>query len=115
MKLIKRDLILCIAFTAFVFVCALAWGSPFIGNNAGSGAVMAQSQAQQTSAQSAMFRGTVVRYGEQFMLRDGSGQVFRLDNPSQAQSFEGKAVTITGMLDSGSRMIHVDRIESVTV
>lgn len=119
MKLIKRDLILCIAFTAFVFVCALAWGSPFIGNFAGSGATPAQAQAQpvsaQSSAQSSVFRGTVVRNGEQFMLRDGSGQVFRLDNPEQAQSFEGKDVTITGSLDLGSRLIHVDRIESVTV
>jgi uncharacterized protein YdeI (BOF family) len=110
MKLIKRDLILCIAFTAFVFVCALAWGSPFIRNNAGSGATV--TQAQPVSAQSSVFRGTVVRNGEQFMLRDGSGQVFRLDNPEQAQSFEDKAVTITGMLDSGSRIIHVERIES---
>jgi Protein of unknown function (DUF5818) len=111
MKLIKRDLILCIAFTAFVFVCALAWGSPFIRNNSGTGAT---AHVQQTQAQ-AMFRGTVVRNGEQFMLRDGAGQVFRLDDPEQAQSFEGKAVTVTGMLDLGSRMIHVDRIESVTV
>jgi uncharacterized protein YdeI (BOF family) len=109
MKLIKRDLILCIAFTAFVFVCALAWGSPFIGNNAGSGAAQAQSQSASTQA---VFRGTVVRNGEQFLLRDGSGQVFRLDDPQQAQSFEDKAVTITGMLDRGSRMIHVERIES---
>lgn len=114
MKLIKRDLILCIAFTAFVFVCALAWGSPFIGNTAVASAVAAQGQAQHP-AQSAMFHGTVVRNGEQFMLRDGSGQVFRLDNPEQAQSFEGKDVTITGSLDLGSRLIHVDRIESVTV
>jgi uncharacterized protein YdeI (BOF family) len=113
MKLIKRDLILCIAFTAFVFVCALAWGSPFIGNNAGSSAT--QAQAQPVSAQATMFRGTVVRNGEQFLLRDGSGQVFRLDDPEQAQSFEDKTVTITGMLDHGSRMIHVERIESAMV
>lgn len=120
MKLIKRDLILCIAFTAFVFVCALAWGSPFIGSFTGSGATPGQAQAQPVSAQasaqsSSVFRGTVVRNGDQFMLRAGDGQVFRLDNPEQAQLFEGKDVTITGSLDLGSRLIHVDRIEPVTV
>ncbi len=118
MQLIKRDLILCIAFTAFVFVCALAWGSPFFGNTAGSGAVLTQSQAPESQVQqtqTAMFRGTVERNGEQFMLRDSSGQVFRLDDPEQAQSFEGKDVTITGRLDNSSRTIHVERIESAMV
>lgn len=119
MQLIKRDLLLCIAFTAFVVVCALAWGSPFIRNTTASGntagASAAQTQTQQAPAQSASFRGTVLRNGEQFLLRDGSGQVFRLDDPEQAQSFEGKDVTVTGQLDLDSRMIHVDRIESAMV
>jgi uncharacterized protein YdeI (BOF family) len=121
MQLIKRDLILCIAFTAFVVVCALAWGSPFIrnttasSNNAGANAILTQAQTQQAPAQSTLFRGKVLRNGEQFLLRDGSGQVFRLDDPEQAQSFEGKDVTITGKLDLDSRMIHVDRIESAMV
>jgi uncharacterized protein YdeI (BOF family) len=109
MKLIKRDLILCIAFTAFVFVCALAWGSPFIGGAPGAGATAAQTQAH--PAQATVFRGTVVRNGGQFMLRDGSGQIFGLDDPEQAQPFEDKTVAITGMLDRDARMIHVERIE----
>ena len=32
MQLIKRELCLCLSVTALVFVCALAWGSPFIGS-----------------------------------------------------------------------------------
>lgn len=33
MKMIKRELYLCVSVTVLVFVCALAWGSPFIGNS----------------------------------------------------------------------------------
>ncbi len=36
MQLIKREFCLCVAVTALVFVCALAWGGPFIGNGSSS-------------------------------------------------------------------------------
>lgn len=107
MKTIKRELLLCMTLTAFVFVCALAWGKPFLSIASGTGTAYAQQQTQ-----AAQFKGTVLRNGEQFLLRDVSGQIFRLDDPQRVQAFEGKAVTITGRLDHEKKTIHVERIES---
>ena len=108
MHSIKRELFLGIALSAFVFMCALAWGSPFIS----TGSFLAPVQAQQSQPQPATFTGTVVRYGEQFVLRDSSGQINRLDDPQHAQPFEGEAVKVTGTLDREARVIHVQRIET---
>jgi hypothetical protein len=105
---VKRELFLGIALSAFVFMCALAWGRPFIS----IGSFEAPVQAQQSQPQTATFTGTVLRNGEQFMLRDSSGQIYRLDDPQHAQPFEGKAVKVTGTLDREARVIHVERIES---
>jgi Protein of unknown function (DUF5818) len=110
MKMIKRELVLCLTLTACVFVCALAWGSPFLSIGSGSGMASAQQQTQ-----TALFKGTVLRNGEQFLLSDASGQILRLDDPQRVQDFEGKTVTITGRLDQQNKMIHVERIESATV
>ena len=70
-----------------------------------------QGQTQQSQAQAATFTGTVRRNGEQFFLQESSGQVYRLDDPQHAQTYEGKAVKVTGKLDAEARMIHVERIE----
>ncbi|HZP03284.1 MAG TPA: DUF5818 domain-containing protein [Terracidiphilus sp.] len=103
-----RDLLFGIAVSTFVFLCALAWGSPFISTASFGEPV----QMRPTPARSAALSGTVVRDGSQFMLRDGAGQVYRLDNPNQVQLFEGKSVKVTGVLDSEARLIHVEQIES---
>jgi Protein of unknown function (DUF5818) len=105
---IKRELTLVLSLSALVFMCALAWGHPFVGT---SGNVVTAVQAQQGQAQSATFTGTVQRNGEQFFLRETSGQIYRLDDPQHAQPFEGKQVKVTGKLDTEARMIHVERIE----
>ncbi len=106
---LKRELLLGVALTAFVFVCAWAWGSPFVAVPANPAPVQAQSQAQ-----AATFTGTIERNGEQFVLRETSGQIYRLDDPKDAQAFEGKSVTVTGRLDANARMIHVQRIAPAT-
>ncbi len=112
MKLIKRELLLCIALTAFVFVCALAWGSPFLAIGSGFDAVHAQ---EPQTARAEGFNGTIEREGEQFLLRDASGQVYLLDDAQRVQPFEGKTVTITGTLDRSANAIHVERIDSATI
>jgi hypothetical protein len=107
---IVRDLTLGVAVSVFVFVCALAWGGPFIAAaRAGTPA-----QAQSSQSQSTTFNGTIMRNGEQFVLRESSGQIYRLDDPQHAQPFEGKAVKVTGRLDTEAKLIHVQRIESAT-
>lgn len=106
MKVLKHELFLCFAITALVALCALAWGSPFVGAISSSSPVLAQSQQPP-----AVFQGTVLRNGEQFVLRAASGAIYRLDDPQRAQAFEGKAVTVTGKLDAQGKTIHVERIE----
>jgi hypothetical protein len=105
---IKREITLGIALSALVFLCAIAWGSPFIS----AGSSPTPVQAQQAQAQSVTLTGTIVRDGEQFMLREAGGQIYRLDDPQHAQSFEGKSVKVTGKLDTEAKLIHVERIES---
>ena len=65
------------------------------------------------NAKTTSFTGTVVKDGEQYVLRDSSGSVYKLDDSSRAQTFEGKTVKVTGRLDSNSKMIHVDSIEAM--
>ena len=106
-NLLKRELFLCALVTASVALCALAWGSPFVGVSAAPGAAHALSQQS-----SMIFTGRVLRSGGDLMLRDSSGQVFRLDDPSHAGSYEGKIVTITGSIDPSAHLIHIERIGS---
>ena len=110
---VKPDLTVAVLASAFVFLCALAWGSPFVnaGSNAGSYAVP-MTAAQQSQAQSATFTGTILRNGEQFVLRDSRGQIYRLDDPQHVQPYEGKTVKVTGRLDAEAKLIHVERIEA---
>ena len=118
----KHNLTDILALGAMVLAFAVAWGAPFVGNDAS--AAQAQDQAQpldqsqisqdqtnQGQAKSATFTGTIVKNGEQYMLRDSSGQVFGLDDSSKAQPFEGKTVKVTGQLDEQAKVIHVENIE----
>ena len=65
------------------------------------------------AAKSTTFTGTVVKDGEQYVLRDASGVVYKMDDSSRAQSFEGKTVKVTGRLDADTKLIHVDTIEAL--
>ena len=67
----------------------------------------------QDSSKSTTFTGTVVKDGEQYVLRDSSGSIYKLDDSSRAQAFEGKTVKVTGRLDANSKMIHVDSIQAL--
>ena len=105
---LRRDLFLFVGISALVFFFALACGSPFVVRASGTNGVSADSQQTQSS----VYQGTIVRNGERFLLRDQSGQIFQLDDPQHAQPFEGKNVRVTGKLDSGAKLIHVERIEA---
>ncbi len=63
---------------------------------------------------STIFTGTIMKHGSDFVLRDQSGTVYRLDAPSKAEPFEGKPVKVTGKLESTARLIHVESIEEIT-
>jgi len=72
-----------------------------------------QAMPNQDSSKTTTFTGTVVKDGEQYVLRDSSGSVYKLDDSSRAQAFEGKTVKVTGRLDPDSKMIHVDSIQAL--
>ena len=117
MQSIKRDLSVGLSICALLFICALAWGSPFIAADSRAMAVQTQEQPQQAQPpqdqpqQSKTFTGTVLKSGEQYVLRDASGKVFKLDDPESAKPYEGKSVKVTGQLDEQAMLIHVESIE----
>jgi hypothetical protein len=119
---IRRDLSIGLCICAFVFTCALMWGSPFVSAAAGAKGGQAQNpqQAPQTpqdrsqqQSQSSTFTGTIVKSGDQFGLRETSGQVYRLDDPESAKHYVGKSVKVTGELDQQAMLIHVQSIEGI--
>ena len=72
-----------------------------------------QTTPNQDQSKVTTFTGTIVKDGEQYVLRDSSGGIYKLDDSSRAQAFEGKTVKVTGRLDADSKMIHVDSIQAL--
>jgi hypothetical protein len=125
MKSIKLHSLLGISTCALLLGSATAWGATEHVNAATPMPVIQEpqsppSQAQpdqstpnQDSAKTSTFTGTIMKDGEQWVLRDSSGNVYKLDDSSRAQAFEGKTVKVTGRLDANSKMIHVDTIQAL--
>jgi uncharacterized protein YdeI (BOF family) len=72
-----------------------------------------QANPNPDQAKTTTFTGVIVKNGEQYVLRDSSGSVYKLDDSSRAQTFEGKTVKVTGRLEPDSKMIHVDSIQAL--
>ena len=122
MQSIKRDLSIGLSASAFVFACALAWGSPFVADGAKASQAQepqqtqpqpdqAQPQQQPDEAAAKTFTGTILKKGSNFVLRDVSGHDFKLDDPDSAKPYEGKSVKVIGQLDEQAMLIHVQSIE----
>lgn len=119
MKLTKTKLLLGISACALFLVSAQAQGiassysatpMPLIQEPQSP---PSQAAPNQDSSKTTTFTGTVVKDGEQYVLRDSSGSIYKLDDSSRAQAFEGKTVKVTGRLDPDSKMIHVDSIQAL--
>src|ERR1700682_2405429 len=64
--------------------------------------------------EAATFMGTILKDGEDFVLSDSVTKTkYTLDNPKKASPYEGKAVKVTGTLDTSGHLIHVETIEAV--
>jgi hypothetical protein len=121
MKLTKRWMYLGFSLCLITFIGVQAWGSPLSGVS--PAAVLLQEPQQQPlqqpqpdqpktdSAKSTTFTGTIAKDGEQFVLRDASGAVYKLDDSERAKAFEGKSVKVKGHLDMDAKLIHVESIE----
>lgn len=59
------------------------------------------------------FTGTIQKAGEKLVLKAAKAS-YELDDQEKAQSFEGKAVKVTGTLDAATHTIHVTNIEPAT-
>ena len=126
MNSIKLKCVLGVSSCALVLASANAWASGIEASSATPMPVIQEPQAppaqaqpdqpmaNQDSSKTTFFTGTVMKNGEQYVLRDSSGSVYKLDDSSRAQSFEGKTVKITGRLDADSKTIHVDAIQELT-
>src|ERR1700683_4747264 len=118
MHSVRRNLTDGLAIAAMAVSFALAWGSPFVTISPARAQDQAQPQeppqSQPDQAKSATFTGTVVRQGQQYSLRDSSGETFKLDDSERAKPFVGKAVKVTGELDEQAKVIHVESIESAS-
>jgi len=115
MQSLKRNLAaLSILYVALIAALALASGSPLAGANfarAQDQPQQPQQQPDQKQAKSSTYTGTVVKNGNDFVLRDSSGAMYKLDDPDRAKPFEGKPVKVTGVLDEQANVIHVESIE----
>ncbi len=117
MKSMQHILVLGLSACALTLMNTASWGLALHGSSAVPMPPVQQPQTQQPDqakpdeAKAATFTGTIVKQGDSYVLRDSSGAVYRLDNASRVESFEGKSVTITGKLDPQTKTIHVESIE----
>ena len=59
------------------------------------------------------FSGRVIRAGSRFALRETAGILYTLDSERRAWAFEGEDVRVTGQLDTTTRLLHIDDIQSM--
>jgi len=124
MKVIRRELLLCLAISALVFTSALAWGTPFTTYGSASQATAVSSNAQQQTPDeqqqpgqmqqqkaSSTFTGTIQKDGESYVLHTTSGKAYKLAGANNAESFVGKNVTVTGELNEEAETIQVSDIQ----
>ena len=119
----KKQFILGVSSCALLLAGVQAWGAPTSKSATPMPVIQepqtppSQTQPDQSmpnqDSKTATFSGTVVKDGEQYVLRDSSGSIYKLDDSSRAQAFEGKTVKVTGRLDANSKMIHVDSIQAL--
>ena len=112
----KRELADLSILGALILALALMWGYPFAGTKSASAQDNGQPQRSQQhpdqgQAKATTFTGIIVKNGDNYVLRDSSGALYKLDDPRHAKHFEGKSVKITGELDQQVDVIHVESIE----
>jgi hypothetical protein len=73
-------------------------------------------QADDTHKQPAAqaFTGTIMKSGDNYVLKTADNMTYQLDDQARAKQFEGKQVQVTGSLDSSSQTIKVQDIKSAS-
>jgi len=60
------------------------------------------------------FTGTIMKSGDNYVLKTADNMTYQLDDQSRAKQFEGKQVQVTGSLDATSQTIKVQDIKSAS-
>jgi len=72
------------------------------------------SEQQDTERKTKTFSGTIIKDGDNFVLRDAASKLsYVLDDAEKAGKFEGKNVKVTGTLDVARNTIHVAVIQEI--
>jgi Protein of unknown function (DUF5818) len=73
-------------------------------------------QADDTHKQPAAqaFTGTIMKSGENYVLKTADNMTYQLDDQSRAKQFEGKQVQVTGSLDATNNTIKVQDIKAAS-
>lgn len=60
------------------------------------------------------FSGTIMKSGDNYVLKTADNMTYQLDDQSRAKEFEGKQVQVTGSLDSTNNTIKVQDIKAAS-
>lgn len=73
----------------------------------------APGQYEDTEKQNATqtFTGTIMKSGNQYLLRTADNVTYQLDDQARAKKYEGKQVQVTGSLDETSGTIRVEEMK----
>ncbi len=77
-------------------------------------ATPAQASGMQDQPESATqtFTGTVVKVEDQYVLKTTDNMTYQLDDQDRAKEYEGKQVKVTGDLQAGGKVIHIQNIDT---
>jgi hypothetical protein len=79
-------------------------------NSADSQAADSQNQAPTATS----FTGTISKEADGFVLKVSETTSYKLDAQRQVEQYDGQRVRVTGTIETGVNVIHVDRIEPLS-
>jgi hypothetical protein len=78
----------------------------------GQGPASRQHDDMQKQNASQTFAGTIMKSGNQYVLRTADNVRYQLDDQARAKKYEGKQVQVTGSLDETSGTIRVEEMKA---
>ena len=106
-------------FVSLLLVSSLSLAPLLLAQNPRSSNPPPRQQAPQTSSQASnqtdtrTFSGKITKSNGKYVLEDPASKTpMVLDDQKAAKKYDGKAVIITGSLDTATNTIHVQKIEA---
>jgi hypothetical protein len=69
-----------------------------------------KAKAQPDRSDVRVYTGSIVKKGGSYVLKSGN-EKYLLDSQQKAKNYQGKDVEITGALDKGKNLIHIEQIK----